>query len=552
MRSDRSDEFLRQNTLPKSLQKKLIFVFMSAFLTAAALFTFSATALAEGTGVVFIDSVLIGRSEVNINVSASALPDSDDGMFYLFSKKPYQDAFTGFPITSAPIDSAVSFQIPFENDTANGYLYDKFQVAILKDGIYMPVTDARYITNPEALAINSPERMNSGKKGLILDSGKIGHGNTESTQLGVEQAAYNLNLEDVIGGDRIVSYEYNGKTYHFNSKYLIEYDHAIKTCTEQGMGVSIVLLNPLVPGGEFMISPSSRGGRALYYMMNTSEDAGLEWLEAVVSYLAYRYNGRNGFGQVDNWIIGNEVNAKNVWNYSGVDDLMAYAKLYADELRICYNAIRSKNANACVCISLDQNWTHIHNPRSYFSARATLDAINDCITAEGNIDWAVAEHPYNYPMGWTPFWTPKNETAQAMIRHDIDTPYLSMENIEQLSDYLSHPILRNTKGDVRPILLTEVGYSSTQGEEAQAAAIVYAYQRAMTNQYIDLIAFNRQTDYPSEVSQNLEVGLTRQNGTRKLAFEFYKEMNGENADTYIRAAAQIMGISDWNMAMYAR
>ena len=94
-------------------------------------------------------------------------------------------------------------------------------------------------------------------------------------------------------------------------------------------------------------------------MMNTSEQKGLEYLEAVVSFLANRYNGRNGQGQIDNWVIGNEVNAKHVWNYSTVTDEIAYAQLYVDSLRVCYNAIKSKNANATVCISLDQNWTHV-------------------------------------------------------------------------------------------------------------------------------------------------------------------------------------------------
>ncbi|MBQ6416263.1 MAG: hypothetical protein IJJ65_08450 [Butyrivibrio sp.] len=538
------------------MAKKFLSSFLQTLFGAViALGVFSFTGFpvnAQGVGAVSIGSATINGGNVNISVSASDLPDSDDGKFYLFSEKPYQATVAGAPIASAAMGGSVSFQVPLNNKTADCRLYDKFQVAVLQGGQYVAVAGAKYITNPEALASASPARKNNGKKGLILDGAKIGNGNTENSQLGVQQAAYNINLEDVIGGNGQVVYEYNGKTYNFDSAYLSQYDHCVRTCTQQGMGVTIVLLNPRAAGEEFMISPSSRGGKALYYMMNTSEDKGLEYLEAVVSYLAYRYNGQNGFGQVDNWVIGNEVNAKNVWNYSSVNDLMSYAQLYADELRVCYNAIKSRNANAYVCISLDQNWTQIHNTGSYYSARATLEAINACITAQGNIDWGLAEHPYNYPMTWTTFWSPKNETAQAMIRHDINTPYLSMENIEQLTDYMCQPAMRNTKGAVRPILLTEVGYSSTQGEEAQAAAIVYAYQRVATNQYIKLIAFNRQTDYPLEVSQGLSVGLSKQDGTRKLAFEFYQQMNGPNAGTYIQRAAQIMGIADWNAAMNAR
>ncbi len=506
--------------------------------------------MAEGLGAVNINSVSITGENVVINVSASDLPSSDDGLYYLFAEKPYQGAPAGSPIASLPVSGSVVFSVPLGYQTTSCHLYDKFQVAVKQGGAFISVAGAKYITNPEALSSGSQARKNNGKKGLILDGAKIGNGNTEVLTLGVQQGAYNINLTDVIGGNGGIRYDYNGKTYYFDSSYMSQYDHCVRTSTNQGIGMTMVLLNPYSRGEEFMISPTARGGigRSNYYLMNTSEDNGLEYLEAVVSFLAMRYNGKNGCGQVDNWVIANEVNAKNIWNYSGVADEMTYAQLYADSVRVCYNAIKSRNANAYVCISLDQNWTHVHNA-SYYSARSMLEAFNACVQAQGNFNWGIAEHPYNYPMTWTSFWTPK---GAGMITHSPDTPYLSMENIEQLTDFMCQPAMRSPGGGVRPILLTEVGYSSTQGEEAQAAAIVYAYQRCVTNQYIKLITFNRQTDYPVEVKQGLAVGLTRQDGSRKLAFEFFQNMNGGNASAYIGRAASYMGIADWNGAMYAR
>ena len=49
-------------------------------------------------------------------------------------------------------------------------------------------------------------------------------------------------------------------------------------------------------------------------MFNTVDQAGLEKLEAVAAFLGQRYSG-TGHGTVDNWIVGNEVNARNEWNY---------------------------------------------------------------------------------------------------------------------------------------------------------------------------------------------------------------------------------------------
>ena len=77
-------------------------------------------------------------------------------------------------------------------------------------------------------------------------------------------------------------------------------------------------------------------------------------------------------------------------------------------------------------------------------------------------------------------------------------------------------------------------------------------KRTASDLLIKVIAFNRQTDYPVEVSQGLSVGLTHQNGARKLAFEFFQQMDGPNAAAYINRAASYMGITDWNAAMHAR
>ncbi|MCR5675914.1 MAG: hypothetical protein K6G16_09420 [Lachnospiraceae bacterium] len=525
--------------------KKVFSAFLACLIGATlSVGIFSVTGMeshAAGTGAVSIGSVRIAGSNVVIQASASDLPDSDDGVYYLFSEKVYQAGPAGNAVATAPVGPNATFQVPLAENTAECRLYDKFQIAVKQGGALVPVTGGHYITNPEALAGGSPGRKNNGKKGLILDGAKMGNG--EAAQLGVQQGAYNINLEDVIGGNGQVTWGYNGKNYQFDSAAVGMYDKVVKSSTEQGMGLTMVLLNPRAKGEEFMIAPAARGGRCNYYMMNTSEQKGLEYLEAVVAFLANRYNGRNGVGQVDNWVIGNEVNAKTVWNYCNIADEMAYAQQYANSVRVCYNAIKSKHANAYVCISVDQNWTKIHNA-SYYSARSMIEAVNYCLISEGNIDWCVAEHPYNYPMNWTSFWTPQSATAAAMSTHGIDTPYLTMQNIEQLSAYMSQQALRNTKGEVRPILLTEVGYSSTQGEEAQAAAIVYAYQRALSDPNIKMIIFNRQTDHANEVKQGLAVGLTRPDGSHKLAFEFFQQMSGPNAGAYIQRANAYMGISN--------
>ena len=536
----------------KKIVKDILLVFFSLFMITSVFFWEGLSVKASGSGAVYINSVSIVGANVQISVTVTDFPDSDDGVLYVYGEKTYQDSPAGAPVASVPIASSVTFSFPLGYGTAQCHLYEKFQLAVVQNGAVVPVCGARYISNPEALG-SVTAKKNTGKKGLILDGAKIGNGNTEVLTLGVQQGAYNINLEDVVGGNGAVPYDYNGKTYYFDSNYLSQYDHCVRTTTNQGIGLTMVLLNPYSKGEEYMISPYARGGigRSSYYLMNTSEDQGLETLEAVVSFLALRYNGKNGFGQVDNWVIGNEVNAKNVWNYASDMDIATYARLYADSLRVCYIAIKSRISNAVVCSSFDNEWTSTSNGAQY-TARSLMEYMNAYIAVQGNFDWALAFHPYNYPMVWTSFWTPYNAKSASMIQHNIDSPYISMENIEQLTDYMCLSHMRNTKGEVRPILLTEVGYSSTQGEEAQAAAIVYAYNRAATNRYISMIIFNRQTDFPLEVKSGLSVGLTRQDGSAKLAFAAFKEMNSQGANSYSGWAANYAGIVDWSAAMNAR
>ena len=136
----------------------------ATFLTLSVFSLFTIEAKAAGTGAVSINSVTIAGGNVSINVSASDIPDSDDGVYYLFAEKAYQGAPAGEPVASLPAAANAAFTIPLGYQTADCHLYDKFQVAVKQGGAYVPVAGAKYITNPEALAGNSPARKNNGKR----------------------------------------------------------------------------------------------------------------------------------------------------------------------------------------------------------------------------------------------------------------------------------------------------------------------------------------------------------------------------------------------------
>ena len=82
-----------------------------------------------------------------------------------------------------------------------------------------------------------------------------------------------------------------------------------------GCQVSVIIVVDQNADGNF-INPYSLDGLGAhnYYGLNAHTTEGAEMLAAAASFLANRWTGR-GFGQVDNFIIGNEVNAWHMWNY---------------------------------------------------------------------------------------------------------------------------------------------------------------------------------------------------------------------------------------------
>jgi len=128
--------------------------------------------------------------------------------------------------------------------------------------------------------------------------------------------------------------------------------------------------------------------------------------------------------------------------------------------------------------------------------------------------------------------------------HSQDTAYISMYNIDVLTDYMCQQAYLAPNGQVRSILLSEQGYTSIYGEELQAAAIVYAYLQAMKNQHIDGFILARQMDDSSEMAGKLALGLQDLYGNHKLGYDYYKNINGPNAATYINSAASTIGVAD--------
>ncbi|MGN0289728.1 MAG: DUF5722 domain-containing protein [Lachnospiraceae bacterium] len=491
--------------------------------------------------------------KVIISGTMKGIPKSDDRRLYIFTLPVYQNGLNEGQEPIASIrksDDRFTFTVNLNYKQADSRLFDKFVLGIKQEGKYILLSNQSYITNPEARARYQyayPEAKSI--KGLLVDPNKLR--GKELEDLGVKQAAYNIMLGRIVGhtssaNHPTIYYEYHGKTYAFNGQTIAEYDLVFSRLTQLGIQTTAIILNDWNGGHLDLIHPQARSaGKCPYYMFNASDQAGVDYLAAAATFLAERYSG-TGHGQVVNWVIANEINARAEWNYYPAVDVQTYTQVYADGFRVFYNAIKSVNANAKVYMPIDQTWNRNLKNGAY-DGRDVLDHFNAYIKEQGNIDWNLSQHPYPVPLTHAAFWNmPSNYRRMNLITYTADSPMVSIQNLNVVTDYLQQEEFLNPAGESRSVTLSEVGFTSTSGESVQAAAFAYAYYIAEANSHVDALLLNRQTDAAAELEQGLALGLCHADGSHKQIYNVFKYIDTDRSKETTAFAQSIIGISSWS------
>ena len=496
------------------------------------------------------DCVINDSGRISVKVQGDGIPVSDDKYYYLFALNTYD---TSLPADAEYLDreykdSVTEMSAGLNYNLPGSRLFKKFVVGVKLNGEYVAVSGPSYITNPEAIArYTSVYQQPASKKGLLVDPNRL-RGN-ELDDLGVKQAAYNIPVARILGPTTssvypTIYYTYNGKTYSFNGQVVAEYDLVFSTLTAKGITTTAIILNNYSSAYQQLIHPQARSGStAPYYMFNGAEESGVEYMAAIGSFLAERYSD-NRHGRISNWIIANEINARKEWNYMARTDIETYVEEYAKAFRVFYTAIKSVSSSARVYISIDQQWNRDISNNPDYDGKDILDEFNRNISSKGNIDWGLAQHPYNVPLTEARTWK-----SSRYVAHNASTSMITMANIEVLVHYMEQSQFLTSQGEVRSILLSEQGYTSHAGEAYQAAAFAYAYYKAEHYEHIDGFLLNRQTDAPEEVAQGLAFGLNSSSGARKQIYNVFKYIDTSQHAQYTDFAKSIIGISDWSEIM---
>ena len=440
------------------------------------------------------------------------------------------------------------------------------------------------------------------KKGLHLEDQTTIN---EAEKLGISNTVINMDLGSLIIDKSVASqhncieFESNGETYYFDANYIRAQDGLISAYTKKNINVSLVLItwasaetNGKYPKDLFYVT-----GNRQTAGFNTSNEKGLKYYIATMEFLSKRYSQPEKYGQVNKYIVGNEIDYTYDWylmqpNYkNGLVQRMDFDKFmeeYSRTLRITNLAIKKYNSESKAIISLTHNWAEScltsygyastnQNTLRYnsYAPKDILDWMSKYEKARGDYDWGICGHPY--PIGTTPSNPLKTDLdppgAAKPITGDYKTsPWITVANLELYQQYFE--VAKNKyNGELREVSVIEGGICNPAKEsvsasnykievEQQAGTIAQFYYRAALLDCVTEVAYFRIHDLPST---SLRLGLKEADGTLKPSYNVWKYVDTNksfnyankylhrvdwtgNADSYKDIMDRVKSGFDWNAA----
>ena len=458
---------------------------------------------------------------ITVSATVSNYVKSSDGYYYLV----YVDSNSGKvkkTVGKVKKPEKAKGKITFKLNISGHpeYAQGKFAIGIKKSkSVYSVISPKSYVSNPEKLSTNTAIYFVPGtKKGIQATD------INELTDTKSKTVFFNLYISDLMRKDSgVETYKYNGKTYHFNGLY--GYVYLVQQCNAKGIQVTAQISIDKNASTQSFITGNSPYAETAYYGWNTDNSTTRQTMEAMFAYLGEKFGKNNCY--ISNWILGNEVNSASGYYYVGNVSFSKFISMYSEAFRCLYNAVKSNRGSSKVFICLDNCWNQKNAFTICYSARSTLESFAAKISdMQKDVNWNLAYHAYNQPLSDSQFWSGANAS---MFTSDANTTtFITMRNIQTLTDYVKNRFGSNTR-----IILSEQGFSSTYGGQAnQAAAIALAYYKAACNPMIDAFIIRSYKDEAHEVAQGLAMGLKDANGKKKTAYNVFKNMDSSNSLKY--------------------
>ena len=465
-------------------------------------------------------------------------------------------SLTGDPTTAAtlsPYQAELSLpRFVGERDR----LYSAFQLA---DTAGEPLTEPHYVNDLSAVSawdheVPWPESIKGVTCPVDLEDLK---------NLGCKHMDTNVMLPSLIDWRAEDPEHYwlvDGERIGINAGYVAQLDAQIKSYTDAGISVTLVLINGVpteAPAGNPLIHPDTDLAGAPNHLgaFNVTTERGCKCLRAAMEYLASRYSSPDPeHGTVSAYIIGNELQSHWYWHNQGDASLEEIVDDYTLALRIAWLAIRRHHAGVRVYCSLDHCWTSPVDPKPGHSCRGDLllERLNQNTKAGGDFPWHVAFHPYPENLFEPRYWLDR------LAVMGFDAPKITFKNLEVLPAFLRQPRFL-FDGGPRRIILSEQGFhcpTGPEGEQIQAAAYAGAYYKTSHMPEIDAFILHRHVDHRAEGGLNLGLWSCKQDGdhpcvpeAKRLIWETFRLADTDQWENAFAFALPIIGIDDWSEAL---
>jgi len=506
-----------------------------------------------------IKSIKVGKQKISIE----GIANSKDNV-YLCEVPPYQDVTEEQHFASVtPIPNNKFLITLTQYFKTDGYNYDrllsKWVLAVKTDSGYKLISHAHYADQitPE---YNLPDEKPLSKKGLGGFSVDRGHVK-DLEDLGITSVTVNVWFTEFMyskPSSGRIEHIYNGIPYYFDKKAVASLDSTLKTTANKKIIVSAILLvnkakdcpDPKI--GELLQHPDFDPA-GIYSMPNMSNPASVNCYAAAIDFLAGRYSRPDKkYGRINDWIIHNEVDAGWVWTNAGEEPVNVFMDTYIKSMRMVYNIARSYNPNSKVFISLTHywNWT---SDKHFYLPKKLLELLEDYSKAEGDFDWAIAQHPYPEDLFNPKCW------LDTLCTFSFNTPLITFKNIEVLNDWANQPWTYYLGKYPRTIYLSEQGPNSPDYSEKslqeQAACMAYAWEKIEKLKNIKAFQYHNWIDGRDE--GGLRIGLRRfpddstDPGGRKPIWFVYQKLGTSQEDSTCEFAKKIIGIQNWDEVRYS-
>lgn len=318
-----------------------------------------------------------------------------------------------------------------------------------------------------------------------------------------------------------------GSPVYFNTGAWKQYDNLIDFARQKKFVVSAIILIPRPKVQSTfapLVHPDNDGG--IFSMPNLTDPQAAWLYDYALNRVAERYSNPNKApGGITNWIAHNEVDQHYIWTNMGKQPRPLVTEAYYRSLRMIYNAARNYNPHARVFASLTHSWNVPDKETgTRLAPRDMLVTLQRYCILEGDFEWGVAYHPYAQSLFAATAW------QDTKVSQELDTPLITMQNIEVLGKFLTHSFMRNSARQTRPVLLSEQGFHTASYSAAdqanQAGSLAYAMRKIKQLPFIETFHYHRWIDNPNE--GGLKLGLRtlptadHPHGQKKQAWHVFK------------------------------